>query len=374
MFFHIYKNRLKCTLRDKEILFWSTAFSFILAVLFNLVLSGVDKGEAFTEIPIAVVETESLNRDLVFKEVLDQTKDMFDITYTDKINADKLLDDNKIEGYILYEENINLIIRKSGITQTIVKSFLDEYEQASSTIKSIALIKPESVQEAVEAMSKKFNYLTDEKRGQAKPNTFLICFYSLIAMACLYSGNLSLKEITSIQADASIEGARLNVAPVSKMKMFFASMASVITVAIIQIFLLMLFSIKLLGVNFGDDIARIVIICITGIFSGALLGAFIGSIVKGNISKKVGIMVVITMIMCFLSGMMAPKLKYTIENSIPILSKININTLITDSFYSLYYYTDNTKLTSNIINLWVINVVLSVVIYLAVRRRRYESI
>ena len=47
MSLHIFGNRLKCLLRDKENVFWTMLFPILLAVFFNLALSNVNAGESF---------------------------------------------------------------------------------------------------------------------------------------------------------------------------------------------------------------------------------------------------------------------------------------------------------------------------------------
>ncbi|MEI3499074.1 MAG: hypothetical protein V8Q71_00925 [Bacilli bacterium] len=44
------------------------------------------------------------------------------------------------------------------------------------------------------------------------------------------------------------------------------------------------------------------------------------------------------MFLSVLSGMMGVTLKYVIDKNIPVVNLINPNNLITDGFYSLYYY------------------------------------
>ena len=41
---------------------------------------------------------------------------------------------------------------------------------------------------------------------------------------------------------------------------------------------------------------------------------------------------------CFLAGMMGVTMKYVIDKNVPIINKLNPANMITDGFYSLYYY------------------------------------
>ncbi|MFA6941817.1 MAG: ABC transporter permease, partial [Clostridiaceae bacterium] len=82
----------------------------------------------------------------------------------------------------------------------------------------------------------------------------------------------------------------------------------------------------------------------------------------------------ISMLMSFLSGMMYDKMKYIVNTKVPILGYINPANLITDCFYSLYYYNNHTQFFKDIILLCGLTVVFSITTYLVLRRQKYASI
>ena len=65
---------------------------------------------------------------------------------------------------------------------------------------------------------------------------------------------------------------------------------------------------------------------------------FIGVSNKKNEGMKMSILISVTMLLSFLSGMMVLKMKYIIAENVPILAKINPVNMVTDGLYSLYYY------------------------------------
>ena len=77
-------------------------------------------------------------------EVSDKKRDdvVFNTQYVSKNKAEKLLEDNKVEGYIFFDDDINIVVNKSGLNQTIIKSFVDEYKEKVSTIKRIIKERP----------------------------------------------------------------------------------------------------------------------------------------------------------------------------------------------------------------------------------------
>ena len=89
---------------------------------------------------------------------------------------------------------------------------------------------------------------------------------------------------------------------------------------------------------------------------------------------KTGIMISITMLGCFLSGMMGITMKYIVDKNIPIVNKLNPASMITDGFYSLYYYSTHERFYFNIVSLLVFSLILIFIATLSLRRQKYDSI
>ena len=132
--------------------------------------------------------------------------------------------------------------------------------------------------------------------------------------------------------------------------------------------------IKGLGIDFGNHLPHLILACVIG----SIIGQFIGAVVGVWVNKSYGIQSAITtsvvMIGSFLSGMMYVDMKHLIAKNAPILSYINPVNLVSDSFYSLYYYDDFSRFYLNIIILVIMSVVLGVISYLGLRRKTYASI
>lgn len=77
---------------------------------------------------------------------------------------------------------------------------------------------------------------------------------------------------------------------------------------------------------------------------------------------------------CFLSGMMGITMKYIVDKNVPILNKINPANMITDGFYSLYYYDTLDRFYFNLGSLLVFSCIMILVSYISLRRQKYDSI
>ena len=111
-----------------------------------------------------------------------------------------------------------------------------------------------------------------------------------------------------------------------------------------------------------------------GSLAGLSIGIIVGAKFKSNENTKTGIIISITMLGCFLSGMMGITMKYVIDKNVPILNKINPANMITDGFYSLYYYDTLDRFWFNVWGLLIFSALMILISYFSLRRQKYDSI
>ncbi|WP_373486143.1 ABC transporter permease [Acetobacterium malicum] len=375
MFLFNYRYRLKCIFRDRQLMFWTFLFPVLLATLFNLAFSNLSSSDNFLKVNVAVVQNQALDQNPAFTEAIDGADDLFVVQYTTKAAAEALLNDNQIDGYIFFDSKLNLVVNQSDLNQTIIREFLDDFVQSSATIVTIITTNPTALDSGILAgVSSRTEYLTAVSASQSNPDPVVNYFYALIAMTCLYGGFLGVKEVVAIQADLSAVGARINLAPTNKLTVFLSSMLAATTVQLLELLILLAFLIGVLGINFGDQLGYIALTCLAGSLTGVTFGACIGSIIKKGEGLKIGILIGSTMIMSFLAGMMSADIKYLVMTRVPILGYLNPASLITDSFYALYYYNTHTQFFTNILLLCGFTLLFSTVTYLVLRRQKYASL
>lgn len=378
MFAHIFKYRLKCMLRDKETIFWTLLFPLLLAVFFHMALANVNSGEIFKAINVAVVDDVNYQSNQYFKTALNEASQgddkLFNLKVTSKADADQLLNNNSIAGYIVVETPIKLVVNKSGFNQNIIKSFIDNYLQTVSAVDSILLTDPTKQQELLSNLGDRQQYVTEVSGTNAEPDNILNVFYTLIAMACFYGGFLGMREVTDIQADISPLAARINVAPVHKLKTFISSVSASFLIHLSEMLLLLIFLRFVLQVDFGAKVGYVLLTTVIGSAAGVFFGAFISALVKKSEGMKVAILISVTMVGCFLAGMMYQNMKYIVAQNVPVLSYLNPVNLLTDAFYCLYYYDTLSRYALNIGILCVFIVIFCLVTYITIRRRKYASL
>lgn len=72
--------------------------------------------------------------------------------------------------------------------------------------------------------------------------------------------------------------------------------------------------------------------------------------------------------------MMGITMKYIVDKNVPIINKLNPPSMITDGFYSLYYYDTLNRYLFNITSLLIFSGIMILISYFGLRRQKYDSI
>jgi len=376
MFKHIYITRLKCLLREKSLVFWTLIFPIALGTFFNLAFSNLNAAEAFEPINLAIVKSKAFDKNTGFKDLIhslsqDNDDQIFKTQYTDLEKAEKLLKDQKISGYIVVDDKINLHIINNGYKQTIIKSVVDQYLQISSAVENIVEIKPDAIKNGILNELNK-NYIDDKTNNNM--DVTVIYFYTLIGMMCMYAGFWGIKTVNESQANLTPLGARVSIVPTPKGKILLTSLLASLTIELVEVLIVLAYLIFVLGVDFGDKTSLIILTSFIGSCAGISYGAMISSITTKSEDAKTAILIITSMILSFLAGMMYMDIRYLIATNVPLLAYINPVSVITDALYATYYYTTNNRFIFDIILLIIFTGICCLTTYIFIRRRRYESI
>lgn len=202
----------------------------------------------------------------------------------------------------------------------------------------------------------------------------MIEFYTLIAMTCLYGGCLSMVSINQTLANMSNKGKRVAVSPTKKGTIILSSLLASYIAQLIGLAILFVYTLLVLKVDYGNNTGLIILLAMIGSFAGLSLGTFVGTVFKANENAKTGILIAFTMLGCYLSGMMGISMKYVVDKNTPILNQVNPASMITDGFYSLYYYNTLDRYWTNIASLMIFAFVLIAISFFSLRRQKYDSI
>lgn len=372
---HTFIYQFKLLVRDRSTIFWTMLFPLILATFFNLAFSKLTSSEAFDPAKLAVVEMKD-NKEL--KTLLDELSKedqnhLLDVQYVTLSDAQNLLANDDVSAYLTIDDTLHLSIKENGISQTIIQSVVDTYQQLSHSMETIAKINPEAlaqlIYEDVEIHQNHF-----KSQNISSLDVTVIFFYTLIGMTCLYGNFLGLKVSTHIEANLSRQGTRIQVAPVSKFKLILAGNIAAFLIQYTSMLLLLAYLVFGLNIAFGDQIKVILLLMALGSYVGITIGNVVGNVLKCSENTKVSILSSSSLFLSFLAGMMIIDIKYLIQEYTPILGYINPVNVITDALYALYYYPTYDRFYMNMMLLASMGVILTVVSILVSRRKKYDSL
>lgn len=378
MFGHLYKYRLKSLLCMKEDIFWCLFFPIILCTCFFAAFSGIsDKTNNFHSIPTAVVYEKE---NAIFRATLDavsksdtQGEEFLNVTETDIASAKSLLNDGKVDAIIYVGDEISMTVAKSGLNQTAVQSFLDEFEQKSSLISDIVKENPDKLVSLIGNIFSSRTYISEKKLTDSPMDEISVYYFSLIGMAALFGGFLGSSVARQMQPNITPEGMRKSTAPVKRHTMIAAEFLAAYTLQLISMAILLFYMICVLHINLGNEAGYVALTCAAGSLVGIASGIFVGTLpVKESV--QIAIFLVYSLGSSFLSGLMIHPIKIWIEKSMPIINRINPATLIQDALYSLVIYNTHERFFTNIITLTVISVILCTLSYLMTRRKNYANL
>ena len=386
MFFHNFKYTLKTLFKNKILIFWTYAFPIILGLLFYFAFSDIEKGENFKVIPIGIVNNDAFKGQPLYQETFQvlgeegSSKQLFSIHYEDEETCKALTQKKEIVGYLNLENQTKLVISENGIDETTFKFVVEEIEEKNALISTLIEIEQDSIKNDAtfieqiyeKVMANQEIHIQDDSKSHLSYT--MIEYYTLIAMACLYGGILGMYAINQKLANMSSNGKRVSIASIQKLKLIGSSALASYVTLLLGVFILFLFTVFVLHVDYGDSIFYVLLLILFGSLAGLAFGVFISVLLKKNENTKIGIIIAVTMFCSVLSGMMGITMKYMIDKNVPILNKLNPANMITDGFYALYYYDTPERFFMNLASLGLFSLVLFLISGFVLRGEKYDSI
>lgn len=378
MFLHNFMYRVKCLLRQKSLVFWTMIFPIALATFFYISLSNIRTLDEFSPIGVALIDNEALSAQPAFRATLEQLAEgenpLFDLTASDESTALEMLKAYEISGFIKAGVTPEMVVLGSGLNQSILKNFLDQYSQNAAAITEIVSVNPEALPALLESLSMTQNHVIEKGISDKPMNPMVIYFYALIAMACLYGSMYGLEEVNRVQANLSAKAARINIAPVHKLKVFTAGVLAALLMHFTGLLILLAYMHFVLGVAFGEHLIQLLVVIFVGSIMGISMGTFISAIVKKSEGVKIAVVLVVSMLGSFLAGMNIAEVKYYIAENLPIVGYLNPATLLSDALYALYYYDFSIRFFINIAGMSLYSLLFCTLTYFIIRGRKYASL
>lgn len=335
--------------RDKSFTFWGLLYPIILAGFFYTAFSGLMS----PEIETINVGMEKGNQVTPILESID----ILNIVEVSEDTIEKRLASEEIDGYI--KNNLDLVVGKSGLDQTIIKGIVDQIKQTAA------------LNEPIENLDFEADYLAGKTQ---EANGILVIFYSLIAMVSTYGIFPGTETVNLVQANLTSIGARIHVTPIKKSTFLTSGVMVGLTINLLSNVLLLLFIEFIFKLDLLKNVGYSSIFILLGNLFGISLGIFIGASNKKSPGVKTMISIMITMFLSFLSGLLSPDIKVLIEQNFPLLSRINPIAIITNNLYRINLLGNTSNLGEGVLLLLLYSLLLILGSYVFLRRRQYDSI
>ncbi len=368
--------KVKILLKNKGFLFLLLLFPIILATFFKFSFSDTAKGDSMKPISIAVVDTREENKGnqstickKIYKQALSEGK--FQCNYLESGNATNLLEKGEVCAVVtLNEDGADLTIRENGLEQTLVKQCLDEAKQ------KINILKQQKKLTDTKKIEKLWSNKSFEKEDilTSKSNLFAIYLYTILGMTAMYGSLIGVREVFEIKKEQSDIAKRISMSSISIKKIF---LIRIVCDGILESFCMILIIIYMhfaLAVDFGKQYFMIAFTTWIASFCGILLGTFAGIVLKTSQNMKAYIVIAISTILAFFSGLTGEQIKYQIMTKAPVINHLNPVSDIADSFYALYYYQGHKEYWINILCLAIWSLLALTGTLFLIRRKKDDRI
>lgn len=371
--------RLKVLLRSKANLFWTFIYPLLLGLFFHMGFGNLHSRPSLNTVDVFVA-SEKMDPQLLevmkMAEYSDGKKVFLVHSEYTSAELETILQAEKITGYIYYENHeIVYRLRKNGLPETIIKSFLDDYLQTVSIHLEIQTLDPNIREQVLSDFLKNKTYLEEVSAGtNPNHNAFVIYFYALIAMTCMFGSFWGVDLVNDIQADNSSRALRMAIAPTSKMKLVIIYFLAALAVHFSGNLVLLAYLKLVLKVEFANNLLLIILTTFIGCIAGISLGTLLSSYSKGSYGRKNLMMVGVSLLLSALSGLMFISVKYWVETNLPFLVYLNPAGLVTNSFYRLYYFSELKHYFLDLGVLLILSILMLFGSIIKIRGVKYDSV
>lgn len=392
--FNVFKGALTVLTRKRELFIWSLAFPILLSTMFMLMFANLDDATAFDPVATAVVADAHYDEATAFSSVIDELGEegddqLLDIrTFATVDEARNALTTGEVIGIVSVEADGTPKLAVSpdsgglGVEQigrTILDTVMNTYVRNADLLASLAadnplaLADPDLVEEALTHG----NATVQVSLTHSTPVQSVRYYYALLGMAALFCGQVGMLAICETQPNLTPLGARRAIGATSRGKTLVATLAASWAISFACLLVAFLFIRFVVGVDFaGREGMCVVAIAVAALFATSL-GTLLGSLPKVGFGVKTGLLTGLTCLLSLFAGLYGEPcmdLADQIAREAPVLAAVNPAKVVTDAFYSLYYYDSLVPFAEKAGILLIMTVVLFAVSALFVRRQRYASL
>ena len=391
---NVFKGALASLTRKRELLVWALAFPIILSTLFMFMFSNLDSSSAFEPVATAVVAADAYRADGAFSGMVeelsrpgdDRLLDVREFATSEEALA--ALEAGEVMGVLSVDGagEPHLAVSPAGggagvdqVSRTILNTVADTYVRNAELLESIAQDDPMALAdpELVERALAQGDATVQVSLTHNEPSQPVRFYYALLGMACLFCAQIGMLAICEAQPNLSALGARRAVGAVSRGRTLAATLAASWALSLVCLLAALAYMRFTAGIDFaGREVACIGAIAVCALFSTAF-GPLVGSLPKVGLGVKTGLLTGLTCLLSLFAGLYGEPVMLMADElarTYPLLASLNPAKVVTDVFYSLYYYDSLAPFAGKVGLLLAMTAVVFAVSVLFIRRQRYASL
>lgn len=391
-----FKGALAVLTRKTGLAVWALVFPIILSTLFMLMFANLDKSTAFEAVPTAVVVDDAYRADEGFSTMVDELSQPGDDQLLDvrefptAAEARGALEAGDVVGVLSVNGDgephlaVSPVSDGMGVStvqvgRTILNTVADTYVRNADLLQGIAHDNPMALADPdlVERALSQGDATVEVSLTRSEPSQSVRFYYALLGMACLFCAQIGMVAVCEAQPNLSPLGARRAVGAMSRGKTLAAALAASWVLAMACLLAALAYMRFTAGIDFaGREIACIGAIAVCALFSTAF-GTLLGSLPKVGFGVKTGLLTGATCLLSLFAGLYGEpvmQMADQLARDYPLLASLNPAKVVTDTFYSLYYYDSLAPFAEKIGLLLAMTAVVFAVSALFMRRQRYASI
>ena len=358
MFLVCLMKRMKSLLMNFSCMFESFFLPLLLVILFSITIPDA-KYMNFSSIPVSLIgSSENYSKLYHAMQVAKSStgENLFQVSLCTKVVATDKLASGDIVAYIETNNGFHITAKSGEAKAAVIKAYVDWYESVQGD----------------DILNMDMQYAID-KCAEKDFNRNEIYFLSLLAFVALSSLYWGVRMVLDFKGDYSV-GTRMMVAPVSKAAMAYENILAVFTISFFENAAIVLAVDRLEGMNLIPYFSYIMVVLVLTSIVGIEIGVYIGILDIGGEKFKHRLCSAIMIISSFLAGLFMFKIRYVIDDNVPLIAVLNPVHVATDALYCIYFTYEMEQYTKNLLILCCLAIALAVGIILLTRRKNHVRV
>ncbi|SFR93685.1 ABC transporter permease [Anaeromicropila populeti] len=245
--------KVKSIVRDKKYISWTLLLPIALSLVVYFAFSDIGKGDSFDSIPVAVVENvpedDGFYQALVAMESASGTRIFSADKYSFHVAKEKLKA-QKVIAVIVMGKKMELYFNQMGVEEMIVKNFVEHYSKTQTN---------------------ELSFVRNSEIESTKQHS-VFYYYVILAIMCGFSWIAGIKTVAGMEGSCSVLGARLQISPIPKWRLFLLNALAALAVQFSEIGIVLFLMSYVFGAFYQNQILLLIQLCSMASIVGFLIG------------------------------------------------------------------------------------------------------